>query len=93
MKQRILIRKNIPLLFRDKGFPNRYFNQYLTLLNRFEIAFPLEKDHKRILIPSMLPEKHPDTVAEQLDDKSCYKHFILFLQYGLRVSVLLSNSN
>ena len=41
----------------------------------------------------MLPEKHPDIVAEQLNDKSCYKHFILFPQYGLRVSVLLSNSN
>ena len=72
VKQGILRSKNI-------CFPNRYFNQYLTLLNRFEIALPLDKDHKRILIPSMLPEKRPDIVAmQQLDDKSCYKRFILF---------------
>ena len=79
VKQGILRSKNIPLLFKDKCFPNKYFNQYLTLLSRFEIALPLDKDHKRILIPSMLPEKRPDIVAEQhLDDKSCYKRFILF---------------
>ena len=79
VKQGILRSKNILLLFKDKRFPNKYFNQYLTLLSRFEIALPLDKDHKRILIPSMLPEKRPDIVAaQQLDDKSCYKRFILF---------------
>ena len=79
VKQGILRSKNIPLLFKDKHFPNRYFNQFLTLLNRFEIALPLDKDHKRMLIPSMLPEKHPDIVTrQQLDDKNCYKRFILF---------------
>ena len=78
-KQGILRRKNIPLLFKDKNFPEQYFNQYFTLLNRFEIALPLDKDYKWILIPSMLPEKHPDIVAkQQLDDKSCYTRFILF---------------
>ena len=78
VKQGILRSKNIPLLFKDKRFPNKYFHQYLTLLSRFEIALPLDKDHKRILIPSMLPERRPDTLVEQLDDKSCYKRFILF---------------
>ena len=79
VKQGILRSKNIPLLFKDKRFPYKYFNQYLTLLSRFEIALPLDKNHKRILIPSMLPEKRPDIVAtQQLDDKSCYKRFILF---------------
>ena len=79
VKQGILRSKNILLLFKDKRFPKRYFNQYLTLLNRFEIALPLDKDHKRFLIPSMLPEKRPDIVTrQQLDDKSCYKRFILF---------------
>ena len=83
VKQGILRSKNIPLLFKDKRFPNKYFNQYLTLLSRFEIALPLDKDHKRILIPSMLPEKHPDIVAQQqLDDKICYKRFILFRSRG-----------
>ena len=79
VKQGILRNKNIPLLFKDKRFPNRYFNQFLTLLNRFEITLPLDKDHKQILIPSMLPEKRPDIVTrQQLDDKSFYKRFILF---------------
>ena len=79
VKQAILRSKNIPLLFKDKRFPNKYFKQYLSLLNRFEIALPLDQDHKRSLIPSMLPERRPDVVAmQQLDDKSCYKRFILF---------------
>ena len=78
VKQRILRSKNIPLLFKDKHFPNKYFNQYLAMLSRFEISLPLDKDHKGILIPSMLPEKHPDIVAQQQLDKSCYKRFIQF---------------
>ena len=79
VKQGILRSKNIPLLFKDKRFPNKYLHQYLTLLTRFEIALPLDKDHKRILIPSMLPERRPDLVVEQqLDNKSCYKRFIFF---------------
>ena len=79
VKQGILRSKNIPLLFKDKRFPYKYFNQFLTLLSRFEIVLPLDKDHRRILIPSMLPEKCPDIVAaQQLGDKSCYKRFILF---------------
>ena len=79
VKQGILRSKNIPLLFKDKRFPNRYFNQYLTLLNRFEIALPLDKDHKRILIPSMLPERRPDVVEQQRPDgRNSYKRFVLF---------------
>ena len=79
VKQGILRSKNIPVLFKDKRFPYKYFNQYLTLLNRFEIALPLDKDYKRVLIPSMLPEKHPSDVTQQQPDyKSCYKRFILF---------------
>ena len=79
MKQGILRSKNVILLFKDRYFPNRYFNQYLTLLNRFEIALPLDKDLKRILIPYTLPEKCPDIVAgQQLNEKRCYKRFILF---------------
>ena len=77
-KQGILRRKNTPLLFKDKNFPEQYFNQYFTLLNRFEIALPLDKDYKRILIPSMLPEKRPDIVAkQQLNDKKVLQMFYL----------------
>ena len=80
VKQGILKSKNVPLLFKkDKPFINKYLNQFLTLLNIFEIALPLDKDHKRILIPSMLPEKCPVIVERQRpDDKSFYKRFILF---------------
>ena len=79
VKQGILRSKNIPLLFKDKCFPYKYFNQYLTLLSRFEIALPLDKDHKRVLIPSRLSGKRPGIVAaQQFDDKNCYKRFILF---------------
>ena len=79
VKQGILRSKNIPLVFKDKRFPYDYFNQYLTLLNRFEIALPLDKDYKRVLIPSKLPKKCPEIVVKQQPDyKSCYKRFILF---------------
>ena len=75
VKQGILESRNIPLLFNDKLFPHEYFNQYLTLLNRFEIALPLDRDYKRVLIPSMLPKKHPDVIQQQPD---CYSRLILF---------------
>ena len=79
VKQGILKSKDVALLFKDKRFPNKYFLQYLTLLSRFEIVLPLDKDHKRILIPSMLPERRPDNLVDpQLDDKSCYQRFVLF---------------
>ena len=79
VKKGILRSRDIPLLFKDKRFPYRYFNQYLTLLNRFEIALPLDKDHKRILIPSMLPRRCPDVVEQQRpDSRNSYKRFILF---------------
>ena len=79
VEQGILKNKNIPLLFRDKHFPSKYLHQYLTLLNKFEIALPLDKDYKRVLIPFMLPEKCPNVVAQQHPEyKSCYQRFVLF---------------
>ena len=79
VKQGILRSTSIPLLFKDQRFSYKYFSQYLTLLNRFEIALPLDKDYKRVLIPSMLPEKCPNIVAQlQPDYTTCYKRFILF---------------
>ena len=79
VKKGILKSNHIPLVFKDYRFPRRYFSQYLTLLNRFEIALPLDKNHNNVLIPCMLPEKGPGTVAQlQPDYISCYKRFILF---------------
>ena len=78
-KQGVLRSKNLLLVFRDQNFTDKYFDQFLTLLNRFEIALPLDKDHRRVLIPSILPEKCPDGVAQQQPDyNSCYKRLLLF---------------
>ena len=85
VKHGVLRSKNLPLVFKDHCFPYKYFSQYLTLLNRFEIALPLDKDHNRVLIPCMLPEKRPNgmTLEQQhFYDKSCYKRFILFQSTG-----------
>ena len=60
MRRGVLERVAVPQLFRDKRFPAELFDQYLSLLNRFEIALPM--DSSRILIPSMLPEKPPSEV-------------------------------
>ena len=61
----ILLSKYLPFLFRDDRFPWQYFEQYIMLLDRFEIALPL--DNQRILIPSMLPDERP-AEAEMLED-------------------------
>ena len=73
----ILYSENIPLLFKEEGFPWQYFEQYLTLLDRFEIALPL--DNKRILIPSMLPEERPiDVDIEEIQEQPFYARYIIF---------------
>ena len=54
----ILKDSNVPFIFRDhKRFPAKFFQQYLQLLERFEIALSLGNGHR--LIPSMLPFQHP----------------------------------
>ena len=75
VKQGILKNKDIPLLFKDRHFPSKYLYQYLTLLNRFEIALPLDNDYKRVMIPSTLPKKRPNV---EIHYRSCYQRFILF---------------
>ena len=77
VKNGILLCENIPQLFKDERFPWRYFEQYLTLLDRFEIALPL--DNKRILIPSMLPEKRPSDIdIEDGQDVPFYLRYVIF---------------
>jgi len=79
VNQGILRSSSILMLVKDKHFPTKYFQQYLALLNRFEIALPLDNDNRRLLIPSMLPEACPAIVNEQLSGvKFCYKRFITF---------------
>ena len=61
VKNGILYSKDIPLLFKDVQFPWKYFEQFLTLLDRFEVALVL--DNRRLLIPSMLPEERPQYLS------------------------------
>ena len=63
VKEGILDCKAIPQLFKDDMFPWQFFEQYLTLLDRFEIALLL--DNKRILIPSKLPDERPSAIDQE----------------------------
>jgi len=81
----ILTKKDLSSLVKDKGFPMKYL---LALLNKFEIALPLDEGCRRILVPSMLPKTSP-TIP--LDDKYYFKRFILFSQ-PLSDSQFLSSS-
>ena len=77
VKNGILHSKYIPFLYREKRFPWQYFEQYVTLLDRFEIALPL--DNKRILIPSMLPTERPDEAdLHKHPDGPYYMRYITF---------------
>ena len=77
VKNGILCWEHISLLFEGKQFPWEYFGQYLTLLDCFEIALPL--DHKCILIPSMLPEARPSDVdIEDGQEIPFYSRYIIF---------------
>ena len=74
----ILYSKDIPMLFKDKQFPWKHFEQFLTLLDRFEIALPL--DNQRVLIPSMLPDERPKEFDDEEPDNHdpVYSRFIMF---------------
>ena len=72
----ILNTKNLSFILRDERFPLKYFEQYLTLLDRFEIALAL--DSRRILIPSMLSENRPAGVdiTEVNGNPLCARHIV-----------------
>ena len=76
VKNGILYSKDIPLLFKGEKFPWKYFEQYLTLLDRFEIALLL--DNRRVLIPSMLPEDRPEHLGKGKDEGLVYSRYIMF---------------
>ena len=77
VKNGILRSRDVPFLFRDPKFPWKYFERYLTLLDRFEIALPL--DNRQILIPSMLPDERPEDAVIP-DDKAAplFLRFVIF---------------
>ena len=74
IQQGILHKKHLPFLFKDQKFLQQYFNQYLTLLDQFEIAIPLSQDH--MLVPSMLPEEIPSDLVEH--EKPVHSRIIIF---------------
>ena len=79
VKNGILYFEDIPMLFKsDKQFPWQYFKQFLTLLDRFEIALAL--DNRRVLIPSILPGERPKELIDEKSDKEepTYSRFIIF---------------
>ena len=57
----IIQRTALPLLYKGKQFSTKYLEQYLVLMDRFEIALSLDHIKSRILIPSMLPSQHRQT--------------------------------
>jgi len=77
LKHGILKTRNIPILFRDKLYPSKYMYQYLTLLHRFEIALPLDREHSRILVPSLLPNEQPACVKETQVHLQHYRRYIV----------------
>ena len=77
VKNGILHSRYIPFIYHNKRFPWQYFEQYVTLLDRFEIALPL--DNKRMLIPSMLPDERPkDADLSSHPDGPYYMRYITF---------------
>ena len=73
----ILQRDKIHNLFKSTDFPLHLFQQYLTLLYRFEIALPL--DNERVLITSMLDEKRPrDVDVDEGKIPPFYTRYIIF---------------
>ena len=73
----ILAVKDVPLLFRGEKFPWQYFKQYVALLDRFDIALPL--DRNRILIPSMLSEVRPEGVdVAEPHEMPFYTRLVIF---------------
>ena len=68
----ILYSKDIPHVFRDDW---QYFEQYLTLLSRLDIALPL--DEQRVLVPSMLPDEQPKDFEDE-NKEPVYTRCIVF---------------
>ena len=78
VKQGILDSSNILQLLKSKQFPSKFFQEFLAILIKFEIAFPLDRDNIRILISALLPKVCPTIVKEQLDNTDCYRRVFTF---------------
>ena len=65
-----LLRRNVPFLLRSKRYPDQYIDQYLQLLQHFEIALMI--DDEKLLVPSMLPVDKPDIPGVCSSDDSTF---------------------
>ena len=63
-------------MLKEKHFPDSMFDQYLRILNRFEIALKIDSD--KILIPWLLPLRQPESEPMLQNKKKCYKRIISF---------------
>ena len=54
-KNSILLSEDFNSIMQDRSFPIKYMEQYIALLDRFEISLAL--DNRRLLIPSELPKE------------------------------------
>ena len=77
IKNGIMERSCLPLLYHGKHFPAEFLDQYLVLLDCFEIALPLDQAMNRILIPSMLPNIRPDGTGRP-SNQVCHERQVLF---------------
>ena len=67
---------------RNEKFPQRFYDKYMRLLYRFQIACRI--DEHRILVPSKLPEGKPDNIDKDIDITTLLKryHFFTWIPYG-----------
>ena len=66
----------------DREFPHYFYNKYLRLLYRFQIACPIDND--RALVPSKLP-KNPLRVVHEPTDRNILfrRHIFSCIPFGL----------
>ena len=77
IKNGILTQAELSLLYRSQPFQSEFLDQYLVLLDRFEIALSLDQVKHRLLIPSMLPDVRP-LGTDRPSDQVCYERQIIF---------------
>ena len=79
IKNGILYFKDVPKLFNENEYQvlQQYFEQFLTLLDKFEIVLPL--DNQRALVPSALPGEKPQYLNKKPESiELVYSRLIFF---------------
>ena len=95
-KTAILNKSDLQELMQRNGFPPDYNQQYIRLLNRFQVAYSLTEED--MLVPSQLPDEKPTEVLNE-ENHRCYTpiqriYSISQMPHGLfsrLIVILLSN--